>query len=86
MRTRADISFILINRPNLTVESKSLTTRIIMEGKRAVGVEFEQNGTKRKVFANKEVCILFMYFVFFLHLSWSIGLTKRNMVSIVWAL
>lgn len=46
-------------RPNLTVESKALTTKVIMEGKRAVGVEFEQDGTKKKVFANKEVCTPF---------------------------
>ena len=36
----------VMNRPNLRVETEALTTRILFEGKRAVGVEFEQGGEK----------------------------------------
>ncbi|TDQ77688.1 choline dehydrogenase [Dongia mobilis] len=42
-------------RPNVTVETRALTTRILLEGKRAVGVEFEQNGQLRRYRAEKEV-------------------------------
>ncbi len=36
-----------MKRPNLTVETEAQTTRVLFEGKRAVGVEFMQKGEKR---------------------------------------
>jgi len=47
----------VMNRPNLTVELRAMTTRILFEGKRAVGVEFRQNGQIRRVKARKEVIL-----------------------------
>ena len=34
----------VMERPNLRVETDALTTRVLFEGKRAVGVEYIQNG------------------------------------------
>jgi choline dehydrogenase-like flavoprotein len=45
------------DRPNLQILTKALTHRILMEGKRAVGVEFEQDGQIKQVKANKEVLL-----------------------------
>ncbi len=42
-------------RPNLRVEVNALATRILFEGKRAVGVEFLQEGRKRTARANEVV-------------------------------
>ncbi|XP_056454455.1 choline dehydrogenase, mitochondrial [Gadus chalcogrammus] len=47
----------VLSRPNLTAEVRCLTTRVLFEGKRAVGVEYTQNGQKKKVFADKEVIL-----------------------------
>lgn len=47
----------VMDRPNLTVVTKALTKRIILEGKKAVGVEFEQNGQTREARANREVIL-----------------------------
>ena len=47
----------VMNRPNLTVELRAMTTRLLFEGKRAVGVEFRQNGQIRRVKARKEVIL-----------------------------
>jgi choline dehydrogenase len=44
-------------RPNLTVEVKALATKILFEGKRAVGVEFVQHGRARKASAAAEVLL-----------------------------
>ena len=44
-------------RPNLTVASKAHTTRVLFEGKRAVGVEFIQDGRTKTVGANREVLL-----------------------------
>jgi choline dehydrogenase len=44
-------------RPNLKVETEAYTTRIILEGKRAVGVAYSQGGQSREARANKEVII-----------------------------
>ncbi|PHY18433.1 GMC family oxidoreductase [Caulobacter sp. BP25] len=46
-----------MNRPNLQVETNALAGRILFEGKRAVGVEFRQNGQKRVAMANAEVIL-----------------------------
>jgi len=42
-------------RPNVTVETRALTQRIILEGKRAVGIEFVQNGQVKRYRAEREV-------------------------------
>lgn len=42
-------------RPNLHVETDALATKILFEGKRAVGVEFRQNGKLRSVRANEVI-------------------------------
>ena len=44
-------------QPNLTVLTKALATRILFEGKRAVGVEFEHNGELRQARAVSEVVV-----------------------------
>ena len=46
-----------MGRENLLVETRAMTTRILFEGKKAVGVEFMQNGEKRKVMAAREVIL-----------------------------
>ena len=45
------------SRPNLTVETKAYATRVIMEGKKAVGVEYEQSGQITSVNADREVLL-----------------------------
>ncbi|MCZ8293287.1 MAG: choline dehydrogenase [Hylemonella sp.] len=44
-------------RPNLHVLTGAHATRILLEGKRAVGVEFVQNGIKRELRAQREVLL-----------------------------
>jgi choline dehydrogenase len=44
-------------RSNLVVEKRAMATRIIFTGKKAVGVEFEQNGERRKVMVGREVIL-----------------------------
>ncbi|WP_297509351.1 GMC family oxidoreductase [uncultured Caulobacter sp.] len=46
-----------MNRPNLKVETNALASRVLFEGKRAVGVEFVQNGQRRVVMARGEVIL-----------------------------
>ncbi|KAK1161393.1 choline dehydrogenase, mitochondrial-like [Acipenser oxyrinchus oxyrinchus] len=46
-----------LTRPNLKAAVKTLTTRILFEGTKAVGVEYMQKGEKKKVYANKEVIV-----------------------------
>lgn len=45
------------SRPNLAVLTETLTTRVVWEGRRAVGVEFLQGGEKRIVRARNEVLL-----------------------------
>jgi choline dehydrogenase len=47
----------VMRRRNLRVETKALAARVLFEGKRAVGVEFLQNGVRRAARANKEVIL-----------------------------
>lgn len=47
----------VMDRANLRVETNALSTRVLFEGKRAVGVEFIQNGQTRTVLAAKEVIL-----------------------------
>ena len=44
-------------RSNLMIEFEAFATRLMLEGKRAVGVEYQQNGSMRQVRASREVII-----------------------------
>jgi len=44
-------------RSNLTVKCNALATRILFEGKRAVGVEFSSKGTASRIYADGEVLV-----------------------------
>ncbi|MEP1896167.1 MAG: choline dehydrogenase [Alloalcanivorax venustensis] len=46
-----------MDRPNLDIQTHALTTRVIMDGKTAVGVEYRQGGKTLKVRARKEVIL-----------------------------
>ncbi len=46
-----------IKRPNLTVEIRAFAQRVLFDGKRAVGLEFMQNGAVRRVRARAEVLL-----------------------------
>ena len=46
-----------MGRANLKVETHALTTRVIFEGKRAVGVEYLQNGVRKIAKARREVIL-----------------------------
>jgi choline dehydrogenase len=45
------------SRPNLRIEVRALTRRILLDGKRAVGIEYSQNGALYRVNARKEVLL-----------------------------
>ena len=47
----------VMTRPNLKVEIRALAHRVLTEGKRAVGVEFSQDGAIRQVRARREVLL-----------------------------
>jgi choline dehydrogenase len=47
----------VMGRPNLTVETEAQATRILFEGKKAVGVEFLQRGEKRTARTQGEVIL-----------------------------
>uniref|UniRef100_A0A665U690 Choline dehydrogenase n=1 Tax=Echeneis naucrates TaxID=173247 RepID=A0A665U690_ECHNA len=47
----------VLGRANLKAEVRCLTTKILFDGNRAVGVEYIQNGQKKRVFADKEVIL-----------------------------
>ncbi len=44
-------------RPNLTIETGAMVTSIILDGKRAAGVVFKQNGSERRVAVSREVIL-----------------------------
>ncbi|XP_069112066.1 choline dehydrogenase, mitochondrial-like [Argopecten irradians] len=46
-----------LKRDNVKVETKALSTRIVFENKKAVGVEYEQRGVKKMIRAEKEVIL-----------------------------
>jgi choline dehydrogenase len=46
-----------LKRPNLTAEIGARTTRILLEGERAAGVEFVQAGVTRQVHADAEILL-----------------------------
>jgi len=45
------------NRPNLTVLTKAQVTRILLDGKRAVGVEYLRGGNVQRVHADREIVL-----------------------------
>ncbi|WP_416676355.1 GMC family oxidoreductase [Egbenema bharatensis] len=47
----------ILDRPNLTVETHALATRLLFEGKRVVGVEYVQQGQTHQVKASQEVIL-----------------------------
>jgi len=47
----------MANRSNLRVETRSLVTRLLFEGRRAVGVEFRQGNKLRQLKARREVIL-----------------------------
>jgi choline dehydrogenase-like flavoprotein len=46
-----------LSRSNLKVETHAHATRILFEGRRAIGVEIQQNGNLRRILARKEVIL-----------------------------
>jgi hypothetical protein len=46
-----------LHRPNLKVLTEALATKIVLEGKKATGVEFRHNGQNHTVKASKEVIL-----------------------------
>ncbi len=46
-----------LDRENLTVETEALTTRVLFDGTRAVGVEYERKGRIERVMAEREVIL-----------------------------
>jgi choline dehydrogenase len=59
LRCSAAVAFLhpAMGRSNLRVELRAMTTRILFEGKRAVGVEFRQGNELRRVMASREVIL-----------------------------
>ncbi len=53
---RAYVHPILKHRPHLKIKCGALTTRILFEGKRAVGVEYRHCGRLHRVYANEIIC------------------------------
>jgi choline dehydrogenase len=45
------------SRPNLTIEVRALTHKVLLEGKRAVGIEYSQNGSLHRATAKREVLL-----------------------------
>ena len=46
-----------MNRPNLTVLTKTLVTRVVLENRRAIGVEIQRDGETRPIGARREVIL-----------------------------
>ncbi|XP_056380352.1 choline dehydrogenase, mitochondrial isoform X2 [Hyla sarda] len=46
-----------MERKNVSVHEKTMVTKILFQGLRATGVEYIQNGQKKKAFASKEVIL-----------------------------
>ncbi|WP_079202777.1 choline dehydrogenase [Pseudomonas sp. CC6-YY-74] len=46
-----------MDRPNLTVVTQAMTRRIILDGKRAVGIEYDHGGRTQQVFCNREILL-----------------------------
>ena len=46
-----------MRRRNLTIETGALATRIVLEGRRAAGVEYVKNGERFRVRAEREMIL-----------------------------
>lgn len=46
-----------LSRPNLTVQTNAHATRLLFEGKRAIGLEYAQGGQTKQVYVNREVIL-----------------------------
>lgn len=46
-----------LQRPNLTVITQALVGRVLLEGKKAIGIELKSGGKVQKLYANKEVIL-----------------------------
>jgi choline dehydrogenase len=46
-----------LKRPNLTLHTQAAATKVLFEGQRAVGVEFEKGGSRQAVRARREVVL-----------------------------
>lgn len=46
-----------LKRKNLHLESHALTTRVLFDGKKAIGVEYEKKGKTHRAYASKEVVL-----------------------------
>ncbi len=53
---RAYVHPVRRTRSNLEVQCRALTTRILFEGKRAIGVEYQQYGRLHRVYAKEIIC------------------------------
>lgn len=47
----------VLSRPNLTILSETLTHKVLLEGRRAVGVEISRQGKTERIHANHEVIL-----------------------------
>ena len=58
-RSSAAVAYLhpAMKRPNLLVEKRAMTTKILWDGKKAIGVEFRQNGETRRAIAAREVIV-----------------------------
>ncbi|APJ04774.1 choline dehydrogenase [Silvanigrella aquatica] len=54
--SRAYLHPVRKKRPNLHIKCRALTTKILFEGNRAVGVEYQQYGATHKVYAGEVIC------------------------------
>ncbi len=59
LRQSTAVAFLrpIFDRPNLTIQTGALVTRLLFEGKRTVGVAYVQNGTEYQVRVNSEVIL-----------------------------
>ena len=59
LRCSAAVAYLhpAMTRPNLRVETGALAARVLLDGKRAVGVEFIQGGERRTALASAEVIL-----------------------------
>lgn len=59
LRQSTAVAFLrpIFERPNLTIQTGALVTRLLFEGKRTVGVAYVQNGTEYQVRVNSEVIL-----------------------------
>lgn len=59
MRTSAAVAYLhpAMRRANLSVITHALASKVLFEGGKAIGVEFEQGGQRRRILARREVIL-----------------------------